>query len=150
MRKIALFVLAMTCVVAPSFAQTTQPTAPSITGGVPNPIGGVPNPISPFGVDPRRGYTATPQRGESTVFGSNGITSVVPRSDGGYTVFSPNGITSVVPHSDGGYTVFSPKGITSVVPHSDGGYTVFGNRSYDHPCFAPGYGWYPCPHGNGY
>jgi hypothetical protein len=127
MRKVAVLALAVMCLSTPAFA---QPATPGFTGGVPNPITGVPNPISPFGVDPRRGETATPQ--------------------GGYTVFGPNGITSVVPHSDGGYTVFSPNGITSVVPHSDGGYTVFGNRSYDHPCFAPGYGWYPCPHGHGY
>jgi hypothetical protein len=60
MRKIALLALALTCVSAPAFAQTTQQTAPSLTGGVPNPITGVPNPItgvpnpiSPLGVDPR-------------------------------------------------------------------------------------------------
>jgi hypothetical protein len=89
MRKIALLALAMMCVVAPVLAQTTQQTAPNPAGGVPNPIGGVPNPISPFGVDPRRGYTATPQRGESTVFGSNGITSVVPTPTGAIRSSAP-------------------------------------------------------------
>ena len=113
MRKIALLALAMTCVVAPVLAQTPQRTAPNPTGGVPNPIGGVPNPISPFGVDPLRGHTATPQRGGYTVFGPKGITSVVPNSDGGYTVFGPKGITSLVPNSDGGYTVFGPQGHNS-------------------------------------
>jgi hypothetical protein len=125
MRKIELLALAAMCLSAPAFAQT-HPTTPGLTGGVPNPITGVPNPISPFGVDPLRGETATPQRG-------------------GYTVFSPRGITRVVPNPDGGYTVFGPNGITRVMRNSDGGYTVFGNGSYDRPCFAPGYGWYPCP-----
>jgi hypothetical protein len=46
MRKTVLLALAITCASVAAFAQTTQ-TAPSLTGGVPNPIQGVPNPISP-------------------------------------------------------------------------------------------------------
>jgi hypothetical protein len=60
MRKITLLALAMTCVCAPAFSQeegaapnhvypggtTPTQTAPSMTGGVPNPV-------SPLGVDPR-------------------------------------------------------------------------------------------------
>jgi hypothetical protein len=46
MRKLALLALALTCVSAPSLAQTTrQQSVPNPIGGVPNPIGGVPNPI---------------------------------------------------------------------------------------------------------
>jgi hypothetical protein len=58
MRKTVLLALAITCASVAAFAQTTQQTAPSLTGGVPNPIQGVPNPISP-GVDTRTQQNTT-------------------------------------------------------------------------------------------
>jgi hypothetical protein len=140
MRKIALLALGITCVSSPAFAQTTQQTAPSLTGGVPKPITGVPNPITPLGVDPR----ATQQLNPNPAAG-------VPNSLGGYTVYGRQGlVTRVVPNSLGGYNVYGSRGlITRVVPNSNGGYTIYGSNYYA-PCFAPGYGWYPCRHVNGY
>jgi hypothetical protein len=79
MRKMALAALVLTCVSAPAFSQeedgaalnaiypggtTPTHTAPSITGGVPNPV-------SPLGVDPSTqlppspsGQATTPHRAE--------------------------------------------------------------------------------------
>jgi hypothetical protein len=71
MRKIALLALAMTCVSGPAFSQeegaapnpvnpggiTPTQTAPSMTGGVPNP--------GPLGVDPRTQLPVSPS-GQAT------------------------------------------------------------------------------------
>jgi hypothetical protein len=156
MRKIALLALGLTCVSAPVFAQTTTS---SLTGGVPRPITGVPNPITPLGVDPRATQQLNPTAagvpnslGGYTVYGRQRLlTRVVPNSLGGYTVYGRQGLlTRVVPNSLGGYNVYGRQGlITRVVPNSNGGYTIYGSNYYA-PCFAPGYGWYPCPHVNCY
>jgi len=74
MRKIALLALALTCASAPAFSQEEEGAAPNpyYPGGTtptqtaPSITGGVPNPVSPLGVDPRSpsGQAAAQHRAE--------------------------------------------------------------------------------------
>jgi hypothetical protein len=135
-RKVVLLALGAACVSAAASAQTAQrQNVPNPIGGVPNPIRGVPNPI---------GGVPNPIGGKT---GNGTLTRVVPNSVGGYTVYGRQGLrTRVVPNSVGGYSVYGSQGlVTRVVPNSGGGFTVYGSSYYGHPCFVPGYGWWPCP-----
>lgn len=85
MRILTLLALALTCVSAPAWAQTTQQRMPPAYT-----VYGPGGPTTWYVPNSTGGYT---------VYGRNGpIKWVVPNSVGGYTVYGPNGPTKwVVP-----------------------------------------------------
>jgi hypothetical protein len=70
MGKIALLALAMTCICAPAFSQEeggvpVYPGGTTPTQTAPSNTGGVPNPVSPLGVDPQTQLPLSPS-GQTT------------------------------------------------------------------------------------
>jgi hypothetical protein len=122
--------LAITCVSAAAFAQTTQQTAPSLTGGVPNPISPLrtqQNTTVPFGNAAPTQQAPTQQSAPSLTGGvPNPIQGVPNPIRGVPNAISPSEETGL-PHVTplGAATLQNPIGaphpMGQVVPNSEAG-----------------------------